>query len=118
MQNDNRGIIIHGGTLTAHEMAIGNNAAINKSTHESSDPSSAIKVLRNGLDILIKAMEKNQAEHEKTETLKSIKVELEKEKPNMLIVKPVLESIIDSIKAVGSIAGAALSVKNLLDLLV
>jgi len=117
-ENGNRGVIVSGGTLKANEMAVGDNPTINKISQIGGESVPTMQELRNELNLLISEMEKYQIGSDKIAAAKTVKGELEKDSPNMLVVKPVLHSIIDSIKMIGTVAGTALSVKKILDLLV
>lgn len=113
----NQGIIVSGGSLQANDIVVGENATVNKISQENKGSDSTIQDLRDEVNILISVMEQQKIGLEKIDAVRTVKKELEIEDPNMQIVKPVLGSIIESIKAIGSIAGTALSVKKALDLI-
>lgn len=111
---ENQGVIVTGGTLTAKNMAVGENAKISNHERGDSTVEPALLELVTEISRLIEHLEKSDVENEKIEAAKLAKLELEKNSPNFFSVKSILLSLLDGIKAVGSVASTVISIKKLL----
>ena len=109
---ENQGIIVSNGSLTGNIIVAGKNASINTSASIS-----ALDQLRQEVTKLVSSMEINKVDSGNIDAAKVAEKELEKKEPNWIVVKSVLLSVIESIKTIGTVAGCALSVKKILDLI-
>lgn len=116
--NGNQGVIVTGGSFSANDIAVGENASIVKNSCDTENTESIQHELLTELTKLIKLMEESQVDKEKISAARTAKAELESATPNLFLVKSILGSTIDVIKTIGTVAGSALSIKTLLGVLV
>ncbi|GAB6262343.1 hypothetical protein [Photobacterium sp. 53610] len=111
---ENQGVIMTGGTLTAKNLAVGENAKISNHEHGSNTVEPALLELVTEISRLIEHLENSDVGNEKIDAAKLAKSELEKDSPNFFSAKSILLSLLDGIKAVGSVASTVISIKKLL----
>jgi len=114
---ENQGVIVTGGTLSARNMAVGKNAKISNREHSNNSVDPLLQELLSEISRLIENLEKSHVESERVEAAKLAKIELEKDSPNFFVAKSMLLSLLDGIKAVGSVAGTVISIKKLLGII-
>lgn len=117
IEQTNKGIIVTGGTISSENLAVGDEASISNSYSYLLDNESAIKELRNAINLLIHDMEKSKVEKEKIDATKAVKKELESESPNLFFVKSILLPVIEGIKSIGSASNSVVSIQKLLGVL-
>ena len=107
----NEGIVVSGGTFNATNAVAGRNAQINQMGAAQSD---ALKEAQNQITLLLQSLEKHGDQipnHEEvTQAAQSMKEELNREKPNRLTLKSLLNGIADSVK---SASGVAIAIEGL-----
>lgn len=113
----NQGIIVTGGTLSADNLAVGNNASLSNGSHKGTDAEVELQQLRIEVSKLIEYMENSKLDMEQIKAAKVAKTELESNSPNLFLAKSVLFSVIDGVKAIGSVAGSIMSIKKLFGVL-
>jgi len=113
----NEGIVQHGGTINAEQLAVGRGAkAVKVIKGGVISDSDEFKEIKEHLEKLIKAVNENSSSLDnQSEIVNSTEVvvsELSKEKPNKLTVTAILDGIANGVKSVTSIASAALGLKS------
>lgn len=113
----NEGIVQHGGTINAEQLAVGRGAkAVKMVKGGVISDSDDFKEIKESLEKLIKAVNENSSSLDnQSEIVNSTEVvvkELSKEKPNKLTVTAILDGIANGVKSVTSIAAAALGLKS------
>jgi hypothetical protein len=107
----NEGIAVSGGTFNATNVAAGRNAQVNQMGAVQSD---ALNQAQNQITLLLQALEKHANQipnHEEvTQAAQSMKEELNRQKPNGLTLKSLMNGIADSVK---SVSGVAIAVEGL-----
>lgn len=114
----NQGIIMTGGTVKDCDLAVGYNAHIMKSDNVSETNEAVFSELRAELKALTEKMAQLQASSEQAAAAKLAQEELDKDTPNVVLVKTVLGSVADSIQSISGFASHVLSIKKLLDTLI
>lgn len=113
----NKGVIISNGSLHANEVVIGDNTLINKNIVNEPLSNKEFDILKEEISTLIAELEKKNAPNEQIEAASLVRDQLDYKEPNTQIIKPILSSVLSSIKAVGSIASTVLAIKKILDLM-
>lgn len=104
----NEGVIQHGGSINAGNLAVGRGATATQYQSASSD--AGLAAVQAQLDKVLELLATKSHEipdHEDVvQSAQSLKQELDKDKPNKLTLKSLLSGIADSVKSVTTVATA------------
>lgn len=109
--SSNKGVQISGGSINVRDMAVGDNASIQSTNHI--DGNQQLD-LRQELETLIALMKESSVDEDKIAAAELAKTELEKEKPNAVVVNSVLESVIASIKDISALSASIASISTII----
>jgi hypothetical protein len=117
----NQGIIVTGGTVTAHQLVAGSNARaesiVNGSQGTANDKT--IDDLRTQLDALLVLIQDNKhcLAPDAEKAIEIVKQEAAKPEPSKFVISSVLDSVSGTVKSFASLTSAIAAVKDLVALL-